>query len=136
MEAPNRMRNRRVRRCGAAALAFAVVGLVRAATPAGDLLAFTDRYCSSCHNDVDREGGLDLTSIKYSPEDPANFLTWAKVHDRVQAGEMPPKEKKRPNATEMSAFVKALNVSLVGTIGWGQPAERWRKRQSGERRYS
>ena len=24
-----------------------------------ETFAFTDRYCSSCHNDVDREGGLD-----------------------------------------------------------------------------
>ena len=32
-----------------------------------DTFAFTDRYCSSCHNDVDKEGGLDLTSLKYTP---------------------------------------------------------------------
>ena len=24
---------------------------------------FLDRYCSSCHNDVDKEAGLDLTSM-------------------------------------------------------------------------
>jgi mono/diheme cytochrome c family protein len=53
--------------------------------------AFTDRYCSSCHNDVDKEGGLDLTSLQFNPKDSANFLTWVKIHDRVQAGEMPPK---------------------------------------------
>ena len=60
----------------------------RAAAAEFDPLAFTDRHCSSCHNDVDKEGGLDLTTINYAPEDSANFLTWVKVHDRVQAGEM------------------------------------------------
>ena len=115
MDAFKSSRSRRLRRCVAAAFAFAVIGLVRSATPAEDVLAFTDRYCSSCHNDVDREGGLDLTTLTYAPGDPASFLTWVKVHDRVQAGEMPPKEKKRPNATELNSFVKALNTSLIAS---------------------
>ena len=34
-----------------------------------EAFSFTDRYCSSCHNDVDKEGGLDLTSLKYTPND-------------------------------------------------------------------
>jgi hypothetical protein len=78
-----------------------------------DLFAFTDKHCSSCHNDVDKEGGLDLTTMKYSPEEAANFLTWVKVHDRVQAGEMPPKEKKRPTPAELGGFVKNLGASLT-----------------------
>jgi hypothetical protein len=83
------------------------------AAAADNLAAFTDRYCSSCHNDVDKEGGLDLTKLEFSPADPANFVLWAKVHDRVQTGEMPPKEKKRPEARELGAFVKSLHDSLV-----------------------
>jgi hypothetical protein len=100
------------------ALAMALV--LAAALPAfaaqegaEQITAFTDRYCSSCHNDIDKEGGLDLTAMKYAPNDPANFLAWAKVHDRVTAGEMPPKEKKRPAAAELGAFVRTLNTSLV-----------------------
>jgi hypothetical protein len=77
-----------------------------------DTFAFTDRYCTSCHNDVDKEGGLDLSSLKFTPGDPANFLTWVKVHDRVQAGEMPPKEKKRPAASDLTPFVKNLGDAL------------------------
>ena len=84
-----------------------------AAVGENEVLAFTDRYCSSCHNDVDKEGGLDLTALKYAPDDPANFLTWVKVPDRVRDGEMPPKEKKRPAATDIGAFVKVLNASLT-----------------------
>ncbi len=78
-----------------------------------EALAFTDRYCSSCHNDVDKEGGLDLTSVGYTPGEPANLLTWVKVHDRVTSGEMPPKEKKRPPAEEIGAFIRTLVPSLV-----------------------
>src|SRR5262249_46433264 len=74
---------------------------------------FIDRHCSSCHNDVDKEGGLDLTTLSYQPADVANFATWVKVHDRVQAGEMPPKEKKRPAAGELRSFVGAVATALT-----------------------
>ncbi len=78
-----------------------------------DAIAFTDQHCSSCHNDVDREAGLDLTSLKLDPQDPSNFLTWVKVHDRVTSGEMPPKEKRAPAANDRAAFLGGLNTTLV-----------------------
>jgi mono/diheme cytochrome c family protein len=102
------------------ALAFAALAtgpaLVAADVfPEAERLAFTDRHCSSCHNDVDKEGGLDLTALTYQPSDPANFQAWVKVHDRVQSGEMPPKEKKRPTDAEISGFIKGLATSLTST---------------------
>jgi len=76
------------------------------------LVDFTDKHCSACHNDVDKEGNLDLTSLRYDPTDSGSFLTWVKVHDRVQAGEMPPKDRRRPEQTELQAFVGGLATSL------------------------
>jgi hypothetical protein len=103
--------------CSFAAFYLSSVPVVRAAESfnEAEAQAFTDRYCSSCHNDVDKEGGLDLTSLKFEPADSANFLTWVKVHDRVQAGEMPPKEKKRPATGELTGFVKGLSTTLIAT---------------------
>jgi hypothetical protein len=103
--------------------AFAVTGLIltagyaRAATtfPADEIAAFTDRHCSSCHNDVDKEGGLDLTSVQYTPENADNFSLWVKVHDRVQNGEMPPKEKKQPGAAEVKSFINGIATSLIAS---------------------
>src|SRR3954468_6993547 len=95
----------RVSRFAVLALGSCLLALSsRGAAPAfseADVVAFTDRYCSSCHNDVDKEGGFDLTTFKFAPADPANFAQWVKVHDRVQAGEMPPKEKKRPDRGDL-----------------------------------
>ncbi len=89
-------------------------GIAHGANPSADqVLAFTDKYCSSCHNDVDLEGRLDLTNLKLSLSDPANFQTWVKVYDRVQAGEMPPKEKKRPEAADLATFTKTLSSTLI-----------------------
>src|SRR5207249_3711757 len=100
---------------GLALFAVWSVSAARAAQGWGeaDVFAFTDKYCSACHNDVDKDGGLDLTSLRFLPADEANFLTWVTVHDRVQAGEMPPKEKKRPNQTDVGAFMKGLATTLT-----------------------
>lgn len=74
---------------------------------------FTEKYCAKCHNDVDKEAGLDLTTLKYAPDDPANFARWIKIHDRLEAGEMPPKGKQRPEPAELEAFLKTLSGPLI-----------------------
>jgi len=84
------------------------------AEPAFDPAEFTEKYCASCHDNVDKKGGLDLTSLTFTSGDPANLSRWVKVHDRLQAGEMPPKEKKkRPDAAELNAFVQSLATTLT-----------------------
>ncbi len=94
-------------------LALGAAASLRAAAPSKAIADFTDRYCSSCHNDVDKEGGLDLGTLQFSLENAGNFLTWVKVHDRIVAGEMPPAEKKRPDQQQLQAFVQELASSLT-----------------------
>ena len=107
---------RRVAVVAAALVTVALAPVSRGASfLEADALGFVDRYCSNCHNDVDREGGLDLTSLKFTLADSVNFQAWVKIHDRVQAGEMPPKEKKRPVATALKSFVEGLATSLTTT---------------------
>ena len=55
---------------------------------------FLDLNCYDCHNDVDREGGLNLQNLKFDPNDSASMRTWILIHDRVHDQEMPPKDKK------------------------------------------
>src|SRR6185436_12520945 len=84
-----------------------------AAAPPPAAAAFIEKYCASCHNDVDREAKLDLTSLAYAPDDKANFALWVKIHDRVQAGEMPPKKKARPAAADLATFLPAVSGPLA-----------------------
>jgi len=42
-----------------------------------------------------------------------NFARWVKVFDRASTGEMPPKKKARPPATELGAFTHSISDSLV-----------------------
>src|SRR4030095_2787241 len=54
------------------------------------------------------DGERACATLRVSPKAPANFQRWVKVHDRLKAGEMPPKEKKRPDAAELDTFVRSL----------------------------
>ncbi|HTO03733.1 MAG TPA: DUF1587 domain-containing protein, partial [Opitutus sp.] len=74
---------------------------------------FIDQRCSSCHNDEDKKGGLDLGSLIFDPANSNDFAKWIKVHDRVAAGEMPPKEKRRPKQDELAAFLGDLSTTLT-----------------------
>jgi hypothetical protein len=85
---------------------------LRAAPPSAVAGAFIEKYCADCHDDLTRKGGLDLTGLAFNPQDEASFSTWIKVHDRIKAGEMPPKNKPRPAADDLNKMVKDLASTL------------------------
>lgn len=93
--------------------ALACGPLLPAAEPPVAVGLFLDRYCSSCHNAEELKGRLDLETLAYDPESRANLALWVKVHDRVKAGEMPPKEKRRPDADRIGEFLQALASTLT-----------------------
>ena len=115
---------------------FALVGVVSCARAAQPPVAaaFIEKHCASCHNDTDKENGLDLTSLAYDPADPANFALWVKVHDRVQAGEMPPAKKPRPAPADLEGFVRAM-ASTLTTSEQAQIAREGRAAQRRLNRY-
>src|SRR5689334_10888530 len=98
---------------GVAVLVLFVARPVGAAELAAPDRAFVRDYCTSCHNDVDKKGRLDLTGLAFAPNDAANLAVWIKVHDRVQAGEMPPSSRPRPDASRQKTFVDGLAQSIV-----------------------
>jgi mono/diheme cytochrome c family protein len=75
--------------------------------------AFLQKHCFECHDPDVRKGGLDLTTLPLTLTNPTNFDTWAKVVERVAAGEMPPSKKPRPEPKELSVFTNALSAELL-----------------------
>ena len=62
---------------------------------------------------MSKKGRLDLTGLAFDASDPANRSVWIKVHDRLKAGEMPPKDKERPDADRRKAFIEGVSRLIV-----------------------
>src|SRR5437588_11645602 len=71
--------------------------------------------CLGCHDGPSRKGGLDLSAPKPNLDDAEDFARWAKVYDRVESGEMPPKGRERPTPDESRALLGWLDQSLTDT---------------------
>jgi hypothetical protein len=54
------------------------------------LRTFLGARCVTCHGSDVKKGGLDLESLSTDFKNPAVFEKWVRIHDRIQAGEMPP----------------------------------------------
>lgn len=74
---------------------------------------FFKQHCLSCHDAETKEGGLELTSLKQDFANPENFARWVKIHDRIESGEMPPKQEPRPKAEEVAAVTKSIATELI-----------------------
>lgn len=99
---------------------FPVTGLVFAfliwatSSRAGEAVSsFITEHCLDCHDSDTRKAGLDLSGLTSVGRTSSQFATWVKVHDRVAAGEMPPKQKPRPEPEEQKAFLESLRASLT-----------------------
>ena len=76
-------------------------------------LGFIDRHCANCHDDIEKEAGLDLTSLAFQPEDSNNLRKWVRIHDRALHGEMPPKRKERPASSELETFLGSIASAVT-----------------------
>lgn len=101
-----------LRSCLYFSLALSLFQSVHGATST-DFQPFLEKNCTECHDADTKKGGLDLTALPVDLALPKNFNAWVTIHDRVSNGEMPPKKKARPEATELQAFEKELRASLV-----------------------
>ncbi len=76
------------------------------------LKPFIDAHCIDCHGPDVSKSGLRLDNLKFDATDTRTMATWAKAHDRVAAGEMPPKKRQRPPQAEIDAAVSWLHTNL------------------------
>ncbi len=76
-------------------------------------IKFFAGYCIDCHGKSTQEAALDLTSLPWDLKNPDHFRRWLKIHDRIEAGEMPPKVADQPTHGERSKVLKELKTSLI-----------------------
>lgn len=87
------------------------VSWVQAAEPVAR--SFLQTHCIDCHGPDAQEGGLRLDTLTADVKASATFAAWVKVHDRLAAGEMPPKNSPQPAATERREVVEQLATQLT-----------------------
>ena len=69
--------------------------------------AFLQAHCVACHEGPGAEGGFAVDGLGFDPADPAGDRRWARLIDRVEAGEMPPAEAAGPAPADRAAFARA-----------------------------
>ena len=74
--------------------------------------SFLKSHCAACHAGGTAEGGFDLDQLDADLADAETMRRWVRIHDRVQAGEMPPADQPRPGAAAKQAFLSSLSTSL------------------------
>ncbi|HSI36138.1 MAG TPA: DUF1592 domain-containing protein, partial [Tepidisphaeraceae bacterium] len=80
-------------------------GVARAAGPAipPGQTAFFKAHCYACHDADVQKGGLDLTALSADLSTPDAVRRWTTIYDRLESGEMPPKDKPRPAPADAKA---------------------------------
>src|SRR6187402_514149 len=75
---------------------------------AKDLFAYVEKNCLKCHGEKEAKADVTLHKFKTELELLKGRKTWESVVDMVEAGEMPPKDKPQPMASETAAFLAAV----------------------------
>jgi len=84
-------------------------GTVRPGKLPPQVQIFINAYCTDCHDDATAKAKLSLESLPAVFGDPV----WVRVHDRIAAGEMPPKNKLQPKPEEVAAVAQWLSQELT-----------------------
>jgi hypothetical protein len=75
--------------------------------------AFLKEYCISCHRADKQSGKLRLDDISLIINDIQTAEKWQKVLASLNAGEMPPEDKKQPDAEAKTTFLETLSRQMV-----------------------
>lgn len=86
--------------------------------PAPTLLLLK-QACGDCHGPETAEGGLDISALSLELSTSAVRERWIRIHDRIEKGEMPPKESDLPKAsrdTLVASLQKVLHAADLADV--------------------
>lgn len=67
---------------------------------------FFAKHCNACHSAATNEGELDLAQLDPNMKDSTSGARWAMLVEKLANGEMPPKDRPRPTAEELTAATR------------------------------
>lgn len=78
-----------------------------------NIVSFLSKHCLECHDTANKSGNLDLSEASFQLSQPATKQQWIQIHDRIRAGEMPPKDATQPSEKDKSQILELLNTELL-----------------------
>ncbi len=75
--------------------------------------ALLENYCIDCHNSETQKGKVDLESLSFKVTTIQQAELWQKVLNAMNAGEMPPENKRQPQNQEKTDFLDDLAQTMV-----------------------
>ncbi len=92
-----------------------VAGLFLAPSARGaeDLTALLKTNCLACHDATSPSGQPNLSALPFHPADPRNAEVWVRIHDRVQSGEMPPRDGDPITLSDRTALLRVINEAIT-----------------------
>lgn len=74
--------------------------------------AFLEKHCIRCHGPQKESGDIRIDRLSRDFKAGLDGHHWAEALDKVNSGEMPPKDEPQPTQAEISEFVTSLDVRL------------------------
>jgi hypothetical protein len=87
-------------------IAVALATAVRADQPPPAVARFLIAHCGECHAGAAAEAGLAVDDLGFDPADSTTERRWARLIERVEAGEMPPADAPQPMEVAREDFVR------------------------------
>ncbi len=103
--------------------AVLVICLVTPAISYADSTQFLQKYCFDCHSGQEPAAGLTFSGRVVDAADADGFRRWVRAFDRVQSGEMPPRDSTQPTADERTQFLEVFRAQLLDAEQQQQAAE-------------
>ena len=73
---------------------------------------FLSTYCLRCHGDQKVAGDLRIDTLSRDFRAGVDTHHWAEALDKINSGQMPPKDQPQPTQAEIQSFVTALDALL------------------------
>ncbi len=75
--------------------------------------AFLQTYCLDCHNADTQKGKVRLDDLSFLIDSIPAAERWQKILSVLNAGEMPPEDKKQPAPADKTVFLEQLSKQMV-----------------------
>lgn len=86
-----------------------------------DVRSFLAKHCNDCHGADAPKAGLRLDTLAADASKPEQARVWTKILDRIETGEMPPKDSPRPPRAEQEPVTQWINTALLAADRKAQP---------------